>query len=489
MHKEIKNYCSTCHLCQTKKHLGQVNRAPLKPIIVNEPWTVIGIDVSGPHRVTANGNVFIILAGDYHSKFCVGKAVPNFTVATTAQFVFEEIICKFGMPRTIISDHGVNFMAKMFGVLCELCKIKRANSSFYHPAGNGLIERMVKTLKQILTMFVDSSHSNWDWFLQASLSAYNTTVHSSLKFSPYEVLFGRKPKIVADVILAKPVDEQELDMNDYVVKLKNNASRLREVVNNNLKKAYEKQKFQYDKFVHMGKQFEVGDLVLVRNERNKVGESKCFKERAIGPFQIMDKFNSVNFRIINLSNGKEQTIHYNRLLQYNQRVGSEFLISNQVNNEKVNEARRLDPQKSLFDVEVENLTQYMLLMELMGNSAHPIEPIVVEYEEEDGSPAVGSSCQVCGKSFASKKRLENHVNSCHNEQFNLNSEAVIEAVASAGMDEESQENFNLIKCSVCLRAFKGERGLKIHLSKVTKDHAELNAVEVESSGLEESLYS
>ena len=210
---------------------------------------------------------------------------------------------------------------------------------------------MVKTLKQILTMFVDSSHSNWDWFLQASLSAYNTTVHSSLKFSPYEVLFGRKPKIVADVILAKPVDEQELDMNDYVVKLKNNASRLREVVNNNLKKAYEKQKFQYDKFVHMGKQFEVGDLVLVRNEKNKVGESKCFKERAIGPFQIMDKFNSVNFRIINLSNGKEQTIHYNRLLQYNQRVGSEFLISNQVNNEKVNEARRLDPQKSLFDVD------------------------------------------------------------------------------------------------------------------------------------------
>ena len=48
-----------------------------------------------------------------------------------------------------------------------------------------------------------------------------------------KLLFGRKPKIVADVMLAKTVDEQELDMNDYVVNLKNNASRLREVVNKN----------------------------------------------------------------------------------------------------------------------------------------------------------------------------------------------------------------------------------------------------------------
>ena len=51
-------------------------------------------------------------------------------------------------------------------------------------------------------MYVNVEHSNWDEFLQPSISAYNTTVHSSLKLSPYEALFAKPPTILAEVMLA-----------------------------------------------------------------------------------------------------------------------------------------------------------------------------------------------------------------------------------------------------------------------------------------------
>ena len=59
---------------------------------------------------------------------------------------------------------------------------------------------MNKTIKQILLMYVNTNHTNWDVHLQAAISAYNTAIQDSIGYSPHEVLFGRKPSL-ADVIV------------------------------------------------------------------------------------------------------------------------------------------------------------------------------------------------------------------------------------------------------------------------------------------------
>lgn len=92
MHKEIKKYCASCYLCQTKKHLGKSSRAPLKTIIVRTPWGLIGLDFAGPLKKTINGMLYIILAICYFTKFCVAKAVKDCTALTAAKFVYEEVI-------------------------------------------------------------------------------------------------------------------------------------------------------------------------------------------------------------------------------------------------------------------------------------------------------------------------------------------------------------------------------------------------------------
>ena len=91
----------------TKKHLNKPSVAPFKPIVVNSAWSMIGLDIAGPLKETQNGSKYLVIAVDYFTKFGVANAIPN--SETTAKFVFEEIICKLGMPRAIISDKGVNF--------------------------------------------------------------------------------------------------------------------------------------------------------------------------------------------------------------------------------------------------------------------------------------------------------------------------------------------------------------------------------------------
>jgi hypothetical protein len=102
----------------------------MKPIVVNTVWTLIGLDIAGPLKVTANGNKYIMFAVDYFTKFCIAKATPDFTALATAKFVFEEIVCKMGTPKSIVSDKGVNFQSQLFQQLCRLLKVKKVNATF-----------------------------------------------------------------------------------------------------------------------------------------------------------------------------------------------------------------------------------------------------------------------------------------------------------------------------------------------------------------------
>ena len=237
MHRHVKNYCATCHLCQTKNDLNSSYRAPLKPISINQPWMLIGIDVAGPLVKTPNGNSYIILAVDYFSKFCIAKATQDSTALSTAKFLFDDLICKFGMFQSIISDHGKNFKSILFAQLFQLCGIKPINSTFYHPEGNGLSERTIKSTKQISTMYVDVSHQNWDIHLQAAISAYNTSPHASIGCSPYEVVFTRKPVVLADVVLSNRVNVDPQPLASYIKSLKEASAKIQDAANNQIVKS------------------------------------------------------------------------------------------------------------------------------------------------------------------------------------------------------------------------------------------------------------
>jgi hypothetical protein len=109
--KDITEYIRTCDTCQRR---GKPTRTEsLHPIQVGQPFDRIGIDIVGPLTVTKDGNRYIITATDYLTKYPEARAVKNADASTTAQFIFEDIICRHGAPKEILSDRGRNFIAKM----------------------------------------------------------------------------------------------------------------------------------------------------------------------------------------------------------------------------------------------------------------------------------------------------------------------------------------------------------------------------------------
>jgi hypothetical protein len=109
--------------------------------------------------------------------------------------------------------------------------------------------------------------------------------------SPYEVLFAKEPIILAEVMLSAPKAQNEKELDVYVKDLKSNAGVINDKVNKNLNNSHEIQKKYYDKSVRATRRFDVGDLILLVNERNISGESHAFKIRALGPFKIINIFN------------------------------------------------------------------------------------------------------------------------------------------------------------------------------------------------------
>ena len=100
--------------------------------------------------------------------------------------------------RRIQTDRGVNFESELVKHLLKLMKIDKSSSTPYHPTSNGQIERLNKTIKQVLSCYVNKKHDDWDQHLQAIIFVYNTAVNESTKTSPFEAIFGYPAKLAFD---------------------------------------------------------------------------------------------------------------------------------------------------------------------------------------------------------------------------------------------------------------------------------------------------
>lgn len=95
----------------------------------------------------------------------------------------------FGLPKSVQTDQGTNFMSKIFHQVMAERKIKHNKSSAYHPESQGALERFHQTLKFMLHKFYQESNKEWDEGLPLLLFAVRETPQESLGFSPCDLVF------------------------------------------------------------------------------------------------------------------------------------------------------------------------------------------------------------------------------------------------------------------------------------------------------------
>ena len=143
----------------------------------------IQLDFIGPIRFK-HRRFYILLSIDRYSRWpaaCICEAPTG----KTAKNFLEQYITLNGLPQTIRTDKGTAFTGKKFRDFCKSLNIKLIYGKPYIHTPTGLVERGIKTLKEGYVI---------NEALGRSLNVMRTTVHSSIKETPFERHYGRKPR-------------------------------------------------------------------------------------------------------------------------------------------------------------------------------------------------------------------------------------------------------------------------------------------------------
>ncbi|XP_021975465.1 uncharacterized protein LOC110870588 [Helianthus annuus] len=118
-------------------------------------------------------------------------------------FVWENIICRYGLLGVLVTDNGKQFAEKPFSIWCKEFRIAQAFSLVAYPQSNGQVERMNRSIVEGIKARLGRHESNWLEELSSVLWATRTTEKASHKRTPYSLVFGSEAVIPAEVGVVK----------------------------------------------------------------------------------------------------------------------------------------------------------------------------------------------------------------------------------------------------------------------------------------------
>ncbi|KAL3185392.1 hypothetical protein MRX96_005551 [Rhipicephalus microplus] len=199
MRKDIREYVDSCHTCQTINARTTLNEGCLIPRdIPTEPNAVISRDHMGPLNEKED---HILVCIDHATRYMDAVTVPSTSSTHYLDFMTNRWIPRFGVPSVIITDQAKGFMNKKTNQFHRRLGIAHQNSPPYWPQSNGLIERMVGTLKQVLRKMLNNK-DKWQKELPRATLAINATKHRHSGHSPFRLMHGYDPKLPGELNLA-----------------------------------------------------------------------------------------------------------------------------------------------------------------------------------------------------------------------------------------------------------------------------------------------
>ena len=134
-----------------------------------------------------------------------------------ARFIKKEIICRYGLPKRIISDNGLNLNNDMVAEVCTQFKIKHHNSVPCRPKMNGAVEAANKNMKKIIAKTTET-YKDWHEKLPFALHAYRIGVRTSTGATPYSLVYGMEVvlPIEMEIPSLRVLREIELEEAEWV---------------------------------------------------------------------------------------------------------------------------------------------------------------------------------------------------------------------------------------------------------------------------------
>jgi hypothetical protein len=217
-----------------------------------------------------------------------------YSASKVAQVFLDNIFRLHGMPTHIVSDRDPIFTSTFWKEFFKLAHTTLCMSSAYHPQSDGQTERVNQCLETYLRCFVHSCPRQWLKWLSLAEFWYNTSQHSALGRSPFEVLYGRSPRHFG------LTDADVSPVPDVAAKLAERETMLA-AVRQHLLRAQQRMKAHADKR-RSERSFNVGDFVFLRLQpyvqsslAPRAHQKLSFK--FFGPYKVIAKVGDVAYKL------------------------------------------------------------------------------------------------------------------------------------------------------------------------------------------------
>ena len=297
----IRAVVRKCSVCAQRKTPSNRKKAPLQQEAVGAPMGQGGPGYCRPSARNGKGNKYILVVGDYFSKWMEAYPIPDQTAETVVEKFVSKFVCRFGVPKVLHSDQGQNFESKVFKEMCDILGIDKTRTTPYNPKSNGLIEKFNHTLITTVSMLIDPHNRQRDWDLKVPLAlfAYRSSPQESTGDTPSMLMLGRELSLPINLTMEAARQEETIDSpseTDYAYNLRKRMQRTHQRARDNLAESTRPQKRTYDQKAERSR-FRVGDFVWLHKTAKTKGLSPKLQRWWHGPYLIVDKLSDVTYRI------------------------------------------------------------------------------------------------------------------------------------------------------------------------------------------------
>lgn len=218
---------------------------------------------------SSKGNKFIITLQDHSTKWVEATAVLEVKTATVIAWL-EEVFSRCGVPKTLVSDRGSQFESSIFAEFLKRYGIEHHRTTAYRHQGNGMVERLHRTLWDQLKCKISKSQKDWDIYIPEILFSYRSVVHRATGISPAEAFMGHPLRISLDNMYptkTRSRDRKVEWMQSYAEKMKQSHDTRKNAVE---------------------RRTPIGTKVLVNHPTPVAGKAPKLNPRWKGPFLVVE---------------------------------------------------------------------------------------------------------------------------------------------------------------------------------------------------------
>ena len=158
-----------------------------------------GMDIVGKMPTAPGQRIYMLALTDYFTKWVEAEAFHQVRDTEVKNFVWKNIICKFGVPHEIVTDNGPQFISFAFQDFCAEWNIKLTFATPRHSQSNGQAESTNKTIVNTLRKRLENAKGKWADELPGVLWSYRTTSKNSTGATPFSLAFGTEAVIPAEI--------------------------------------------------------------------------------------------------------------------------------------------------------------------------------------------------------------------------------------------------------------------------------------------------